>query len=227
MEGGFCIIMYLSSSLKAICPFCGIEMQDVNNNGDVYEYKCDRNILGDNSELPMFFTENFISNHLKKHNIQYLSFAEKCMMLYFILKYKRKVIFSESPHEQKTLWGEIYTFVELSTLKKRYPDSVSKKIDMIAENLISLYPLPETPICFKEDKDFFSQKGKKFLFFSENENNIPASRKAFERLLDTGLIALSEKERSSDRLYYYLTSKAWERVYHNHENLDSIPSSGR
>lgn len=104
-------------------------------------------------------------------------------------------------------------------LRKAYPTSIDKRIDMILQNIHSVYPVyGEDIILGKSESEFFN-KTLRYLFLPEKDDRI-VCWSILQMLIGMGYISPYKGTTSTDGSRYILTAKAWERLENIRDDID-------
>ena len=158
----------------------------------------------------MFFTEEFIHDYLR--STDRLSYFEKGMMLHLILTSRYPIIFSDSVSKEETIHGKTYQYISYANLRELYPRTISKRINMILENLTRLYPNFGEEMPLGKNENEFSTKISELIFFPKEASKRTANWNIFKMLINMGYVAVFDGISCTDKSSYYLTEKAWEQV---------------
>jgi hypothetical protein len=160
----------------------------------------------------------YVSDLIEESYINDYDVKKKAMILYYGIKYNKKVIFVEEKILDDKLIG--VKRVKISDLTKNYPQNISEKFDMILENISGLYSVYGEPICFGNSEKEFINRKMEWLFLP-NSDDKKLAWNVLEMMSDMGYFSIYNGKMSTDGSYRYLTVKAWNRIEELNKGKDS------
>lgn len=152
-----------------------------------------------------------------------LSAKQKSMMVYYILKYKENIIFTQ---DDQTEFFDDCRYISAGELERTYPSDISHQISMIIENLISYSIYVGNTILVGKDENGMGNAISRnvilpWLFMPE-EDDINISWEIYRMLVEEGYLKRKTEGFSTDGSYVVLRKKAWDCSAHEEQNAKKI-----
>ena len=170
-----------------------------------FESDCFTNVSEKNKMINFSISEEFKSDCLRN-----LSVKQKSMMYYYILKYKKDIVFLQQKKDMSYQCEKRCLYFE--ELEKEYPHTISQRILMVLENLANYSKyIGKKFHVGKEKREMESLKKIPWLFMPENDD-IDEAWGMYQLLLGDDYLRIMNDSTSNNSSQAILTEKAWKFI---------------
>lgn len=139
----------------------------------------------------------------------------KSMMYYYMLKYKKDIIFLQDSQEYLRDNNNPYKYnnvIANNELNSEFPDNPYQRMSMVLENLVNYNPTLGKSICFGKTSDEMSKRPDIVWLFMPGNDDIKEAWEMYQFLLSADYLKIHNGGSSTDSSCAILTEKAWNYI---------------
>lgn len=149
-----------------------------------------------------------VSNEFEKDCFPKLSAKAKSMMYYYMLKYRKNIIFVQ---DKEANYGQ-YEAISFDELNNDYPTNISQRIYMILENMSNYNPYIGTSFLIGKTKGEMEKWPEILWLFMPEKDDIDEAWGVYTFLLKSNYLDIYTDENTTDSSHAIFTEKAWSYI---------------